>query len=167
MESTPQGELSSLEARLRAVEDRFAILDLEARYATTWDSGDAEGWAGLFAVDGVFDMLPSGGMGGARYCGRESLRKFCSETTASWTGMHFLHAPQLVVQEDAARATVFFEYRFVARGTADLTRQGATGGHYTVTYARTDEGWRMQERVEKPVYTNWLSFFDIGRVGAP
>lgn len=165
MERVPQQQSSLLEARLRAVEDRFEILDLEARYATAWDSGDADAWACLFTADGIFDMRPYGGEGGTRFVGRDALRTFCQDTTASWTGLHFLHPPQLAIDGDSARATVFFEYRFVARGRPDVTRQGVTGGHYAVTYARTGDGWRMRERIETPVYMNWLSFFDMGRIG--
>jgi SnoaL-like domain len=36
-------------------EDRFDIMDLVARYAECVDTGDAEGYAGLFAPDGVIE----------------------------------------------------------------------------------------------------------------
>lgn len=48
------------ERRLRAIEDRFAILDLEAEYAHGWDLGTPRQWAEVFAEDGVFEMLAIG-----------------------------------------------------------------------------------------------------------
>ncbi|MCZ6546063.1 MAG: nuclear transport factor 2 family protein [Chloroflexi bacterium] len=37
-------------------EDRFAIQDLIADYAFFWDNKDADGWAGLFTPDGVWEL---------------------------------------------------------------------------------------------------------------
>ncbi len=43
---------AALQARLLRLEDRMELFDLEGRYARTWDSGDAAGWAALFTDDG-------------------------------------------------------------------------------------------------------------------
>jgi hypothetical protein len=40
-----------------AVEDRFAIADLCARYAWTLDTGDTEGFVACFTEDAVFDEI--------------------------------------------------------------------------------------------------------------
>lgn len=70
---------SPLESRLRAIEDRLAILDLEADYAYAWDLGTARQWAEVFAEDGVFEMLPAGNLPGTRIAGHAALEAFCDQ----------------------------------------------------------------------------------------
>ncbi|MBO0730862.1 MAG: nuclear transport factor 2 family protein, partial [Acidimicrobiaceae bacterium] len=55
---------AQLEARLRAVEDRVAIENLEGRYARTWDTGDATGWAAVFTEDGEWEAKAAGTQAG-------------------------------------------------------------------------------------------------------
>ena len=52
-------------------EDRAAIGDLLARYCHNFDTGDADGVAGLFTEDGVFDP---GVTGFGPFEGREIIR---------------------------------------------------------------------------------------------
>src|SRR5690606_33672957 len=53
-------EMTSIEERLRAVEDRLALIELEALYARSFDEHDGETWSGLFASDGVYQSRPQG-----------------------------------------------------------------------------------------------------------
>lgn len=155
-------DVPSVEQRLRALEDRNAILDLEAGYAVRWDTNEPQRWAGLFTEDGVFEMKAAGDTPPMRIEGRDALREFCRGINERWTGMHYLHPPQLEIDGDTARATVFFEYRYLHRGGAAHTRQGSVSGYYRVTYLRTPQGWRMRERIEKAVMAASGSFYDIG-----
>ena len=43
-----------MEHRLRAVEDRLALLELEGAYARAFDSRDGDAWAALFTDDGIY-----------------------------------------------------------------------------------------------------------------
>jgi hypothetical protein len=153
----------TLEERLRAVEDRLEILGLEAEYAVAWDLCQAQRWAAVFTADGVFEMLSAGDRSGRRVAGRDALRRFCADTTARWTGMHLMHNPKIAIDGDTARGTVFFEYKHVMRATTEHTIQGTVTGYYEIRYLRTRDGWRMQERIEKPVAAATASFYDFGR----
>lgn len=59
------------------VEDRATILDLYARYAHTFDAGDAEGWASCFTSDGTFVSLA-----GDTYEGRSALIEWVRQCQA-------------------------------------------------------------------------------------
>ena len=57
-----------------SAEDRLDIFDLFARYAWSYDTGDAKGMAALFTEDGVME-----GMDGRRVEGRAAIAGFCQE----------------------------------------------------------------------------------------
>lgn len=158
---TPQTK-TSLEARLRAAEDRLEIMGLEAEYAVAWDRCQAEPWAEVFTPDGVFEMLAVGDRPATRVAGRDALRTFCAQTTARWTGMHFMHAPKITLDGDLAQGIVFFEYKHVMRATQEHTLQGTVSGYYEITYHRTEDGWRMKQRIEKAVLASSASFYAVG-----
>ena len=138
---------------------RLDIFDLEARYARTWDTADAEGWAHVFAHDGVFVLLGKEGRPERRYEGHEQLAKFCADVNRGYTGLHFLHPPELQVRGDHATGHVYFQFRYVVRGRPDATHHGLEAGYYDVTYVRTLDGWRMQQRIEHGIVTQTASFF--------
>ncbi len=69
--------MNDTERRLRAIEDRLALLDLEASYAVAWDFGRAQAWAEVFTGDGSFEMLATANTPHLRVCGHAELRGFC------------------------------------------------------------------------------------------
>lgn len=138
------------ERRLRVIEDRFAILDLEAEYAYGWDMGTARQWAEVFTEDGVFEMLPSGQMPHTRIEGSAALEAFCTQIRQHWSGLHYMHPPRLKIEGDRAESVIFFEFRHVMRTDAHV-RQGVTAGYYHTAYVRTDTGWRIRKRTEQAV----------------
>lgn len=138
------------EQRLQAIEDRFAILDLEAEYAHSWDLGTPRQWAEVFTDDGVFEMLPSGQTPHTRIAGRAALAGFCEQIRQNWSGLHYMHPPRLKINGDQAESVIFFEFRHVMRSDTQV-RQGVTAGYYRTRYLRTREGWRMEERIEQAI----------------
>jgi len=160
--------MNDMERRLRAVEDRLAILDLEAAYAVAWDFGRAQEWAELFTADGWFEMTAAGNMPYLRLTGHGELRGFCEQINKEWSGLHYMHPPQLEIHGNEASSVIFFEFRHLMRRDDGHVRQGNTGGHYHTRYVRTPAGWRMQSRVEKAVFENLSNYFPIhpGSVGA-
>lgn len=148
--------------RLRALEDRAAILDLEAAYAVSWDTNQPQRWAELFTGDGVFEMVAAGEQPHMRFQGHEALAGFCRDINVRWSGLHYLHPPQLEIGGDTARAMVFFEFKYLNREGPAHTRQGTVAGHYRVSYRRTAAGWRISERIEKPVMSQTAAFYDVG-----
>jgi uncharacterized protein (TIGR02246 family) len=68
-----------LEKRVADLEATMAIIALEGRYARTWDTSDALGWADVFTPDGVFERVDVVGKPGHRKAGRPELAQFCRE----------------------------------------------------------------------------------------
>jgi len=144
----------SLDERLRALEDREEIRNLEGRYARTWDAGDGAGWAALFTPDGVWQALAGGSQTPANLVrGRAELEAFCNGCAGRVTGLHFLHLNELEVDADEARSLVYFDFRGTMRspGSPPEVRHQLVTGHYRVRYRRTDGGWRIAHRLEQPV----------------
>ncbi|MFP8877707.1 MAG: nuclear transport factor 2 family protein [Myxococcota bacterium] len=146
-----EGDLSS-----RDVAAHLAILNLEGEYARTWDSVDPEGWAGLFTPEGIFEMLPVGNTPGDFYQGREALADFCRRINASYRGLHLIHVPSIRVEGDSARGWIHFEFRSISGSTL-----GSVAGIYQVDYRRTEEGWRIEHRIEQAVARSSDSFSEI------
>jgi hypothetical protein len=138
------------------VADRLAILQLEAEYARTWDSQDADGWAACFTDDGAFEMgtVPNG-LPAMRFAGRVELAEFCRRGSGRYEGIHLLSAPSLTFDpgdgghRTRARGWVHFSYHDRDRKTQAVRH---VVGVYAVTYARNDDGaWRMALRREQAV----------------
>ena len=140
--------MTDLAERLRAVEDRLALLELEGAYARTWDAADAEGWAGLFTPDGVFEMAALGERPGARLEGHHRLREFCRDVNTQFQGLHTLHLPTLAVDGDRATGSLHFEFHS-GRSTPQAREVASVTGLYEVRYRRTDAGWRIEHRFER------------------
>ena len=140
----------------RDIAAHLAILNLEGEYARTWDSVDPEGWAALFCPEGIFEMLPVGNTPGAFYQGREALAEFCRVINSSYRGLHLIHVPSIRVEGDSARGWIHFEFRSISGST-----QGSVAGIYQVDYRRTDEGWRIEHRIEQAVARSSDSFSEI------
>lgn len=140
----------------REVADRLAILQLEAEYARTWDSQDADGWAACFTEDGAFEMgsVP-GGLPAMRFAGRAELTEFCRLGSGRYEGIHLLSAPSLTFDAgDGGPSSrvwgwVHFSYFDRDRKTEAVRH---VVGVYAVTYACGDDGaWRMALRREQAV----------------
>jgi hypothetical protein len=136
-----------LHARVRELEDRLAIIELEGAYCRRFDERDGDGWAALFTGDGRYrsrgaTLATDPGTG--VYCeGRDQLATFCS--TAPFGGIHLLHLPQLVLSGDTAEGRVHFEHV----GAFDA-RPGVLArslGYYDVTYARVGDRWLFADKV--------------------
>lgn len=157
-----------LEARLRAVEDRVAIENLEGRYARTWDTGDAAGWAAVFTEDGEWEAKAAGTQAAANLVrGRDELEAFCRQCAGFVTGLHFLHINEVEVDGDRARGLVYFEFRGLIKtpGEVSETLHQLVSGYYDVTYVRTEEGWRMRRRLEQPTAVSTAA--SVGGLIAP
>lgn len=136
----------SLEARLRALEDKEAIRELIARYGPLADSGDSVGVAALWAGDGSY---AAGGMaeakGRAAIAGlidgethRQLMRNGCA---------HLLGPVAIELDGDVA----------VARGHSVVFRHSDAGFEVWRVSAnrweleRGSEGWLVRRRVNAPL----------------
>jgi hypothetical protein len=137
--------MTDLEARLQAVEDRLAIIELEGAYARTFDDHDGDGWAELFTPDGIYQSrVLAGSPDPAMHVqGTEQLRRFC--TDAPFTGIHFLHLPQLTLAGDTAIGRIHLEFHgSYPDGGAPITK---LVGYYDVAYERREGRWLIARRV--------------------
>ena len=136
------------DGRTIKVEDRLELLELEGRYARTFDSRDGDAWAGLFTPNGIYRARGTRPGDRGRYEGRASLAEFCSN--APFDGIHLLHVPQFTIAGDTARARVHL--RFVGTFRADGSTVDMIG-YYDVAYARVDGQWFIDHRVTTTLRT--------------
>lgn len=139
--------------------DHAELMNLEARYALSWDSCDAEGWARVFTRDGVFEIEAVGDRDPAVVRGTQQLRAFCQEFTASFQGTHLPALPLLEIDGDTAWGKLNFQFVAVGSVSAGHTMTRAAVGTYTVCYLRTHEGWRMEHRTERAAVSSRTEFF--------
>jgi hypothetical protein len=152
-----------LEARLAALEDRMAIMELEAAYARTFDSRMGEEWAALFTGDGVYQSRGATRQGGGTFVrGRGELARFCSD--APFDGIHLMHLPQITVIGDAAESRVHLE--FVSAFHEGDAPVGRMVGFYDVAYARIGGRWLIERRVTTTFSRRQASTFGYPAVSA-
>jgi SnoaL-like domain len=116
-------------ARGRA-DDRDAVSTLLARYCSTMDRRDADGWAALFTADGQFFAF------GRSFDGHDRLRRLAAESPLC---VHLASGP--VVALDGDEATVQQNFVFVYADDHHLRI-----GFYDDVLVRTDDGWRFRTR---------------------
>jgi uncharacterized protein (TIGR02246 family) len=117
-----------------ATADYVAIQQLYARYNTTIDHGDAEGWAATFTPDGVF----------MNNKGSEALKTFVKTWWAGAGASQRHFAADLVITPSADGATGTISTMLV-----NLATKPVSIGAY-VTYSdvlvKTAAGWRFKSR---------------------
>jgi hypothetical protein len=139
--------IEELDARLRVAEDQLEILRLLNRYGPLVDSGSAGEAADLWAADGAYDFSVAGG---ARRVdaplGLTALYKSSTHVDLVAAGAaHLTGTPHITVHGDAAEVV---GYSFVIRREgSQWTVWRAAINHWTL--ARTADGWRITERVNR------------------
>ncbi len=124
--------MSSVEERLRRLEDVEAIRTLDATYCRLLDDGDWPALVELFAEDGVFDGL-------RRVQGHTRLLAFfgglaADGLTAFW---HHVSNLEIAVDGDRAAARSLLWQPCVVEGVPHVA-----AGRYTDELVRTPAGWR-------------------------
>lgn len=134
------------EHRLRAAEDRLALLDIEGIYGYLYDSKQGSAWAALFTEDGIYQGRQLPGMPPQNFIqGRENLERFCVREPLS--GLHTMHAPHITLNGDEATCRVHFQFEASAVDEFRRSRSRFASGYYDVAYVRTPEGWKIRRRV--------------------
>lgn len=134
-----------IESRLRSLEDRLEIIELEATYARTFDEHDGQGWSALFTPDGIYQSRPMGDAPPVTFVqGTEALRSYCAQ--APFDGIHFLHLPQLSIDGDTAQARVHLEFHGSFGRDAGAPRL-AMHGFYDIRYRRLHGRWLIAHRI--------------------
>lgn len=128
-----EDRIARSEARLAAAEDELAILRILGAYSPRVDSGDAEGVAGLWTDDGVYDVDTG------RLDGHAGLVDMVTGDAHQGLIAHGCgHVPSLpVVLLDGDRA--------VATGYTQLVVRSSKPGRYTVLRV-TASRWELERR---------------------
>ncbi len=153
--------IAQLEGRLAEMEARLAIMDLEARYATTWDGGDAEGWAGLYTEEGCFDMAAVGQQERQVFRGRTALAEFCRQVDSFYKGLHYMHLPQIQVTGETATARIHFHWTGMYAPSSRYRGERRAEGYYDVNYRKVDGRWLIEHRMEKAIGGMVVDGFDV------
>jgi ketosteroid isomerase-like protein len=136
--------VAALAARVRTLEDQVEIAQLVAQYGPAVDSGSAEATAALWTEDGAFDAVPW-----LQMRGRDDIEAMVTsgghrQLIESGCG-HVLTAPHVVIDGDVARGR---SYALNIRWDPDADRFWvARVSANTWRWVRTDDGWRIAERV--------------------
>ena len=126
-------------------DDRFAIQDLQARYARALDTADYDVYASLFTPDAVLTMV-------GRQChGRDEIREYVKELTGrpGWAGYRH-HNTQVIFEEGTDQRCRVSSYSTVLFREADGTDSFRVQGIYRDTCVKANGQWWFAERQWEP-----------------
>ena len=128
-----------LEQRVARLEDRFAIMDLVAKYCAAIDGRDLEAFIGCFTLDGVIGYAD----GVMRIEGRDALREYYVQRFAEYgVTFHYPHSHTVVIDgPDDAHGVVTAHAEMALQGEAWIA-----AFRYTDRYRREDGRWLFAER---------------------
>lgn len=138
---------SSLDGRLRVVEDRLAIERLLTEYGRTLDARDFAAYAALFARDGEW----RGALGA--YTGPQAIQKamekiFTDAAADIPKGRNFHVMSNFIIDVQGDRATARSTFIFYKmNGNAP---EAAVAGRYEDELIRENGTWRFQRRTALP-----------------
>lgn len=151
---------SSLERRIRAVEDRLEIYNLIAGHPPSADTGAAAYAEAVYAEDGVFDRGPGlAGTTGNR--AMAALLQSPGHRAAIAGGLaHFTGLPYVTVDGDTAVVISYLQILTPKKAGEEIAvpNHGTSRGyhiHRVVTnrwdLVRTSSGWKIKRRTLRPV----------------
>ncbi len=128
--------------------DRMEIDDLLTRYATGLDQRDWDLWQSCFTSDALIDYTASGGIRGRL----PEVRSWLESVMPMFRAFqHLVTNREVSIDGDVATSrAAFFNPMVVGGEAASLFFEG---GYYCDRLVRTDQGWRIAERVEESVYS--------------
>jgi uncharacterized protein (TIGR02246 family) len=135
--------MSSLEARLRRLEDLEEIRRLAMDYRRHLDAHDLASYAGLFAEDGEWVGNTGHGRGPAGIRAMLEERLPANPPAPGATRFHLVSDP--VIDLDGDRATGAVTWALVTRAAGDRPELTLLG-RYVDTYRREDGRWTFERR---------------------
>jgi len=137
----------SEQSRLRELEDREAIRELQATYCFLVDDGRFDELADrCFAEDARCDFRLIGSRLDPMVAeGREEIRTFFGEVVAGLLGemSHMVHNQRLAIEGDRASAECYFELTALDAATGEAI---LGGGRYFDRFRRLADSWQFEER---------------------
>ncbi len=151
--NTPGLDTSDLDARLRRLEDRQAIIDSVIGYAVAIDRGDWAAYANTF-TDPVHVDFSEAGLPADDFS-RDAFVGFASQALDTWTARQHISPNHVVVfdDNDPDRAVCYSymyaqHYTDAAPGEVYLMR-----GSYDNHFLRTEQGWKITKLVQ---HISWI-----------
>jgi uncharacterized protein (TIGR02246 family) len=139
--ATPAAQTSSVETRLKQLEDKEQIAQVLIDYGRYLDGRDLKAYASLFAADGEW----VGGFGTVK--GRDSIQAFMEKNMGTGpnrnNSYHVMSNFMITVKGDTA--TAWSRWTFVTPGERGATI--AQAGRYDDTFVREKGVWKFQRRV--------------------
>lgn len=132
--------MTSVEERLRRVEDVLEIQQLFVDYGAHLDAGRFDEYAALFSEEGEISLGPMG-----RAKGREAIRDLMAATLAGNVGnsYHIISSPMVQLNGDEATSEVMWSV--IHRDTDGQARLSMCGRHRD-RLVREDGRWRFARR---------------------
>jgi hypothetical protein len=156
---SPQQQQHTIEARLRAVEDKLAIYHLIASHPPAADTGSPAFYRQAFTRDGTMDLA-----GGKAATGNDAIGAMVEtpEHRAAIAGglCHFAGLPRVTINGDTAVAISYLQIITPHPGAPPMDVSGhgtSTGfrihrvGANRWELARTQDGWKVTRRTLRPL----------------
>jgi len=124
-----------------SADDKFAIYDVLARYSRVLDTADYEGYAALFAPDGVVEIA------GEEYRGREAIAAYIKRLTGveTWAGFRH-HNTQIMFEEGDGNRCKVSCYSMIMFRNRDGSVDSRLQGFYRDVFVKQDGLWYFAER---------------------
>ncbi|MFP6626329.1 MAG: nuclear transport factor 2 family protein [Deltaproteobacteria bacterium] len=133
---------------VQEISDRLEINDLLVRYTVALDTGQWDLLDSCFTADAHIDYKSSGGIEGAYPEVKEWLSKVLPTFSAM---MHIISNSTVDLNGDRAAAKTYVLNPMQMRSKDASVTEFTVGAYYHDKLLRTDEGWRIEERVEEQV----------------
>ncbi len=131
---------------LQEISDRFEIQDMLYAYSDIIDSQDFDKLRDIFVEDAHIDYSVFGGPVGKR----DEIISFLKQAMPQFTNTQHLNANiQVSINGNEATGRVMCFNPMEMKPSEDETHVFMLGLWYMDKYIRTDEGWRIKERVEQ------------------
>ena len=134
---------------LQEISDRLEIQALMIRYARSIDTQDYELLDSCFIADAHVDYTQSGGTKGPY----PEVRAWLEKALAPFaTMMHFIGNTAIEFDRDKASSRTYVINPMGFPNPDGTLHMFTVGAHYVDKLVRTDQGWRIAERIEEAVY---------------
>jgi ketosteroid isomerase-like protein len=140
----------------REVSDRLQIAELLATYTHAIDSRDFDLVAWCFTEDATLDYTASGGPRARRH---EAVAWLAEGLSAIAFTQHYVTNQRITLDGDSATSHAYFLHPLSIPGRPEPVLMGGT---YLDQLRRTDEGWRITERVQG---LTWVQGVDPATLG--
>jgi 3-phenylpropionate/cinnamic acid dioxygenase small subunit len=135
---------------LQDIADRLAIEDVLTRYAWSIDKGEFDGLDQVFTPDAFVDYTSAGGIKG----NYPEIKQWLSTVLPHFPAyQHFVTNRDIRIDGDTATSRAEF-YNPMAQQKEGGLSLFFVGGEYHDKLVRTSDGWRIEERIEKSVWTD-------------